>query len=96
MMPSHYESLSMVTLEAMALGVPPLVNGECDVLRGQIQRSNAGFYYRGYDELFEALSLLTREPRLRTRLGENGRRFYQENYAESVIADKYERLLADD
>ena len=44
-MPSYYESLSMVALEAWALGRPVLANGRCDVLRGQCIRSRAGLYY---------------------------------------------------
>ena len=44
-MPSYYESLSMVLLESWALGRPVLVNGHCDVLRGQCIRSNGGLYY---------------------------------------------------
>ena len=35
-MPSRFESLSMVALEAWALGKPVLANGRCDVLRGQV------------------------------------------------------------
>ena len=34
-MPSFFESLSMVALEAWALGRPVLANGACDVLKGQ-------------------------------------------------------------
>ena len=41
-MPSYYESLSMVALEAWALGRPVLANGKCEVLRGQCIRSRAG------------------------------------------------------
>ena len=45
-MPSYYESLSMVALEAWALGRPVLANGRCDVLRGQVVRSRAGLTTR--------------------------------------------------
>ena len=44
-MPSYFESLSMVALEAWALGRPVLANGRCDVLKGQCIRSDAGLYY---------------------------------------------------
>ena len=45
--PSRYESLSMVALEAWALGKPVLVHGGCDVLRGQTIRANGGPLLRG-------------------------------------------------
>ena len=45
-MPSYFESLSMVALEAWALGRPVLANGRCDVLKGQCLRSNAGTVLR--------------------------------------------------
>ena len=45
-MPSYFESLSMVALEAWALGRPVLANGRCDVLKGQCIRSNAGLVLR--------------------------------------------------
>ena len=54
-MPSYFESLSMVALEAWALGRPVLANGRCDVLKGQCIRSNAGLYYESYEEFVEAL-----------------------------------------
>ena len=57
-MPSYFESLSMVALEAWALGRPVLANGRCDVLKGQCIRSNAGLYYERYEEFVEALDAL--------------------------------------
>jgi len=93
-MPSRLESLSMVTLEAWWAGRPVLVNGKCEVLRGQCLRSNAGLYYTSYDEFFEALSLLEGSPDLRAALGRNGRRYFEGNYAWDVIEGKYLGLLA--
>jgi len=93
-MPSFYESLSMVTLEAWALGKPVLANALCDVLKGQCLRSNGGLYYETYPEFREALSLLLSSPRLRGVLGENGRRYFEANYAWDVIENKYLALLS--
>lgn len=92
-MPSFYESLSMVTLEAWALGKPVLANALCDVLKGQCLRSNGGLFYETYPEFREALSLLLSSPRLRHTLGENGRRYFEANYTWDVIENKYLALL---
>jgi glycosyltransferase involved in cell wall biosynthesis len=81
-------------LEAWALGKPVLANALCDVLKGQCLRSNGGLYYETYPEFREALSLLLNSPRLRAALGENGRRYYEANYAWDVIEKKYLALLS--
>ena len=88
-MPSYFESLSMVALEAWALGKPVLANGRCDVLRGQCIRSNAGLYYESYEEFVEALYSLESNGPLNTRLGRNGRDFFKRHYAWPVIERKY-------
>jgi glycosyltransferase involved in cell wall biosynthesis len=88
-MPSHYESLSMVTLEAWALGRPVLVNGRCDVLRGQVVRSNAGLYYETFDEFAEALYALEGQGPMGGVLGQNGRAYFREHYSWPVIERKY-------
>jgi glycosyltransferase involved in cell wall biosynthesis len=99
-MPSYFESLSMVALEAWALGKPVLANGRCDVLKGQCIRSNAGLYYESYEEFVEALYSLESNGPLNTRLGRNGREFFRRHYSWPVIEQKYlemfERLQAED
>src|SRR5262249_2096053 len=84
-MPSYFESLSMVVLEAWALGRPVLVNGTCEVLKGQSIRSNAGLYYESYAEFAEALRALERNPWLSDALGRNGRQFYRDHYAWPIV-----------
>jgi glycosyltransferase involved in cell wall biosynthesis len=88
-MPSRYESLSMVALEAWALGRPVLANGHCDVLRGQCIRSNAGLYYESFDEFAEAMYLLEASGPLGVILGRNGREFFRRHYTWPVIERKY-------
>ena len=94
LMPSYYESLSMVALEAWALGKPVLVNGKCEVLRGQCIRSRAGLYYETQAEFVETLRAIAESRGLNAAFGENGRKFFQANYSWSVIERKYFDMLA--
>jgi glycosyltransferase involved in cell wall biosynthesis len=88
-MPSRFESLSMVALEAWALGKPVLANGHCDVLRGQAIRSNGGLYYENFEEFAEALYALEAAGPLGGMLGRNGRDFFRRHYTWPVIERKY-------
>jgi glycosyltransferase involved in cell wall biosynthesis len=93
MMPSFFESLSMVMLEAWGMGKPTLANANCPVLMGQSIRSNAGLFYTDYQEFKRCLDHLRRHPDLRMRLGRNGNRFYQENYRWEIVEQKYLNLM---
>jgi len=93
LMPSRHESLSMVVLEAWMMGRPVLVNGDCEVLRGQVLRAGGGLYYRRYEEFAAAMDLLVSERALCDRLGGQGRAYFEANYAWDRILEKYERLL---
>lgn len=88
-MPSYFESLSMVALEAWALGRPVLANGRCDVLKGQCIRSGAGLYYESYEEFAETLYALESNGPLHARLGINGREYFRTHYTWPVIEKKY-------
>jgi len=92
-MPSYYESLSMVALEAWGLGRPVLANGHCDVLRGQCIRSRAGLYYETFEEFAETLFTLTTNRELNLALGDNGRRYFEQHYAWPVVERKYQEML---
>ena len=87
--PSYYESLSMVALEAWALGRPVIANAHCDVLLGQCLRSNAGLYYANAEEFGAVVARLLVDDALVDRLGGNGRQFYEQNYSWPVIERKY-------
>jgi glycosyltransferase involved in cell wall biosynthesis len=93
-MPSYFESLSMVALEAWALGRPVLANARCDVLKGQCIRSNAGLYYDGSLEFVETLRAIEQHRWLSGSLGRNGRAFFRDNYDWSVIERKYLDMLS--
>lgn len=92
-MPSYFESLSMVALEAWAMGKPVLANGRCDVLKGQCIRSAAGLYYERYEEFAETLYGLQSSGPLHARLGRNGREYFRTHYAWPVIERRYLEML---
>jgi glycosyltransferase involved in cell wall biosynthesis len=92
-MPSYLESLSMVALEAWAMGKPVLANAKCDVLQGQCLRSNAGLFYGNYAEFAETMRAIDTTPSLQAALGRNGRAFFERHYAWPVIEKKYVDML---
>ncbi len=88
-MPSKYESYSIVVLEAMSVGTPVLVNGNCGVLRQHCLRSQAGLYYADRDSFAIGLEVLLRNPALRQRMGTNGRAYVRSNYTWPAIEQQY-------
>lgn len=91
--PSPNESYSIVTLESFLCRTPVLVNGKCEVLKGHCLRSNAGLWYKNYEEFKECLYLLSSNKRLRERMGETGKKYVEENYSWKNMEEKYLRLL---
>lgn len=91
--PSQFESLSMVSLEAWAIAKPVVANGRTEVLRGQCRRSNAGLWYTNYDEFKEVILLLHNNDELKRKMGINGKNFFEKNYSWNVIENKYLRIL---
>jgi glycosyltransferase involved in cell wall biosynthesis len=92
--PSPYESLSLLALESFAVGTPVLANARSEVLVEHCRKSNAGLYYADRDEFTEALTLLVADHRLRAMMGRNGREYVRRNYRWDVILSKYERMFA--
>jgi len=92
-LPSLYESLSLVIMEAWLMEVPTLVNANCEVLKFQSRRSNGGLYYYTYEEFATGLKLLLDDADLRPRLGRQGRAFVASTYHWDVVMAKYKALL---
>ncbi|MCB9433934.1 MAG: glycosyltransferase family 4 protein [Ardenticatenaceae bacterium] len=93
-MPSLFESLSIIILEAWLLGTAVLVNGRCAVTKQQVRQSNGGLYYHNQDEFNATLDRLLSSPELRQRLGENGRLFTTHTYSWPHILAVYQRILS--
>jgi glycosyltransferase involved in cell wall biosynthesis len=92
-MPSPYESLSLVVLEAWNHRTPVIVNGRCAPLRGQVQRANGGLFYDLPAELVEGVRYL-REHRTAARaMGASGLAYVEREYRWPVVMERVERLL---
>ena len=91
--PSWYESLSIVLLEAWNYAVPALVNGRCKVLAGQVTRANGGLYYIYPTEFDEAVDYLLTRPAERDALGRQGLAYVEREYRWPTVLARVEALL---
>jgi glycosyltransferase involved in cell wall biosynthesis len=91
--PSPFESLSIVLLEAWNHGVPALVNGRCKVLAGQVTRANGGLYYMFPAEFDEAADYLLTRDAERDALGRQGLAYVEREYRWPTVLARVETLL---
>lgn len=93
MLPSKYESLSLSVLESLALGVPILVNGACEVLRDHCLKSQAGRAYENYREFAASLKEILTDADKRDKMGQLGKAYVEVNYTWRATIEKYRTLL---
>jgi glycosyltransferase involved in cell wall biosynthesis len=92
-MPSPYESLSMVLLEAWNRALPALVNARCKVLRGQVRRANGGLHYGNAVEFAAGLDWLLDHPDDARQLGAQGLAYVDREYRWPTVMEKIEAIL---
>jgi glycosyltransferase involved in cell wall biosynthesis len=90
-MPSEFESLSLVLLEAWSVERPVLVTAASDVLVGQARRAQGGLWFADDAEFAAALDVL-RGPD-GARLGRSGRAYVERTYPWSRVVDEYATLV---
>ena len=92
-LPSEFESLSLSVLEAMELGRPVLVNGNCEVLKGHCKKSNAGFYYRNYFEFEGEVDYLMTHKQEYDIMCYNAKKYVEQNYKWDVVLRKFDETI---
>ena len=96
-MPSAFESLSIVALESLALGVPIICNGKCDVLKGHCERSNAGLYYKDYKGFESAINnminILDNDVVKRKEIHNNAVKYISDNYTWESIMGRFNEVI---
>ena len=93
MIPSKYESLSLVLLESLAAGTPVIVNGDCNVLRGQCVRSNAGLFYSSYLEFEAVLDYMLSHKEIYEQMCRNGIEFVKNEYNWDSVIDNINKFI---
>jgi glycosyltransferase involved in cell wall biosynthesis len=93
-LPSPYESLSLVQLEAWGHGRPTLANAASPVLVGQSRRAGGGLWYRDGDEYAAMLDLLATAAPLARAIGRQGGRFVAEACSWDRVRDVWRDALA--
>ncbi|SFL04199.1 Glycosyltransferase involved in cell wall bisynthesis [Porphyromonadaceae bacterium KH3CP3RA] len=92
--PSRYESLSMVTLEAMSFGKPVLANGHCEVLKSHIEQSEAGFvYYNEKNFIVQINKILSLSDHDKQGIAQNGRSYVERNFQWENIMRKFDAAI---
>jgi glycosyltransferase involved in cell wall biosynthesis len=94
-MPSPYESLSIVVLEAWNHGVPVIVNGRCAPLRGQVRRAAGGVIYDTPAEFGGAVRYLAVHRDIARRLGAQGLAYVDREYRWPRVMESVEAALAE-
>lgn len=92
-LPSQFESLSIVVLEAMSLKRPVLVHGNSEVVKGHCVKSNGGLYYQNYYEFEGCLNYMLSHPDVCKIMGENGKNYVDENYQWDTIIRRLSELI---
>lgn len=92
-LPSKWESLSMICMEAWLVGTPVLVNSDCGVMVHQVRRSKAGLHYRTAAEFNRIVQRIMSDDQLSNSLAANGRRFVLDHYSWDSIIEKFEQLF---
>jgi glycosyltransferase involved in cell wall biosynthesis len=91
LMPSAYESLSVVALESWAVGTPVIASARSEAVAGQCRRSGGGVTYSSYEEFRDALDLMrSSEGR---RRGEAGLQFVESECSWGRVLDVYRRAI---
>jgi len=91
--PSLYESLSLVLLESFAHKVPVLVNEACAVLKDHILLSSGGGMFKNYVTFEKHINSMLKDDSLRQQQGLAGYDYVQQHYSWDVFDHQYINII---
>jgi len=92
-LPSEFESMSIVVLDSMMLKVPVLVNGKCTVLQAHCDKSEGGIAYHDYEGFERGLTTLLSDEHKREEMGANGKAYVEKYYEWNAILERLNDLM---
>lgn len=87
-MPSYYESLSLVTLESMKEGTLVIVNEHCEVLQMHVEESHSGLLFKDFATFKLALDSVLHSKVDLPAMKVNGEAYVHDNYDWEVVKRK--------
>jgi glycosyltransferase involved in cell wall biosynthesis len=93
--PSEFESLSLVLLESFACKTPVIANGKSAVLKNHITTSNGGWYFENYNEFKNIILNSCKTPNENDIKAENGFNYVAKNYSWQNVVSKFIGAIED-
>jgi glycosyltransferase involved in cell wall biosynthesis len=90
---SYFESFSIVLCESWIQKRPALVQGRCEVLKGQAIRSGGAIPYEGFAEFEAAVQFLLQKPEIANEMGIAGDDYVKANYEWDVVMQGFEETM---
>jgi glycosyltransferase involved in cell wall biosynthesis len=94
-LPSKFESLSIVVLEAFSLMRPVLINSRSDVLVGHCNKSGGGYAYCNFQQFAECLQKLEESTLLQNEMGYKGYKYVMKYYRWDEIINRMKNVIED-
>ncbi len=91
--PSFYESLSLVLLESFACKRPVIVNEGCEVLKDHVEASSGGWKYNNYNSFEKALDKAVTGKQT-NELGLNGYYYVTKNYTWAKVLAAFDDAIS--
>ena len=80
-------------MESWLTNTPVLVHEGCDVTRSHVSKSNGGLYFENYNEFEACVRYIVSNPDVADAMGENGKKYVEDNYAWQVLTDRYIQFM---